>query len=81
MNSGMSKIAAAAAICASLVTSTAAAAAFPEKPIRIIVPTAIGGPSDLCIGTVTEAMYANLGQPLSVENITGAMGNIGLSDG
>jgi tripartite-type tricarboxylate transporter receptor subunit TctC len=78
MNSGMSKIAAAAAICVSLLSGTAAAAAFPEKPIRIIVPTAIGGPSDLCIRTVTEAMYANLGQPLSVENITGATGNIGL---
>ena len=58
--------------------SFAAAAAFPEKPIRVIVPTAIGGPSDLCIRTVTDVMFANLGQPLTVENITGATGNIGL---
>jgi len=64
--------------CTGYQSIVAAAAAFPEKPIRIIVPTAIGGPSDLCIRTVTEAMYANLGQPLSVENITGATGNIGL---
>lgn len=78
MNSWISNITAAAAACISLVTCTAATAAFPEKPIRIVVPTAIGGPSDLCIRTVTEAMYANLGQPLSVENITGATGNIGL---
>jgi tripartite-type tricarboxylate transporter receptor subunit TctC len=77
MKSGMSKIAAAAA-CFWLVTGAAAAAAFPEKPIRIIVPYGIGGAADLCIRTVAEAMYANLGQPIVVENITGATGNIGL---
>jgi len=57
---------------------TAAAASFPQKPIRIIVPTAVGGPSDLCIRAVTDAMQAELGQPLVVENVTGATGNIGL---
>jgi tripartite-type tricarboxylate transporter receptor subunit TctC len=71
----LSKFAALAAVCASL---AAGAAAYPEKPIRVIVPTAIGGPSDLCIRTVADAMYAHLGQPLIVENITGATGNIGL---
>lgn len=65
-------------LCVAFASGTAAAAAFPEKPIRIIVPTAIGGPSDLCIRAVTEAMQANLGQPLVVENVTGATGNIGL---
>jgi tripartite-type tricarboxylate transporter receptor subunit TctC len=66
------------AIGCALTVATAAIAAFPEKPIRIIVPTAIGGPSDLCIRTVIDVMYANLGQTLTVENITGATGNIGL---
>lgn len=74
----MSKIRAAPVICVVLLTGTAAAAAFPEKPIRIIVPTAIGGPSDLCVRAVTAAMQASLGQPLFVENVTGATGNIGL---
>ena len=55
-----------------------AAAAYPDKPIRVIVPTAVGGPSDLCIRAVAEAMSLNLGQPLVVENVTGATGNIGL---
>ncbi len=68
----------AAAIGFSIGIATAAMAAFPEKPIRIIVPTAIGGPSDLCIRTVADLMYAQLGQPISVENVTGATGNIGL---
>ena len=52
--------------------------AFPEKPIRIIVPTAISGPSDLCIRTVADAMSAQLGQPIVIENISGATGKIGL---
>lgn len=77
MNSATSRIAA-AAICVSLVAGTVAAAAFPEKPIRIIVPYGVGGPADLCVRTVAEAMYANLGQPIIIENISGATGNIGL---
>jgi len=71
-------IAAAGAICILLASGTCAAAAFPEKPIRIIVPTAVGGPSDLCIRALTEPMSAALGKPLVVENVTGATGNIGL---
>jgi len=78
MNSGMSKLAATAAICAALVTGAVAAAAFPEKPIRIIVPYGVGGPADLCVRALTEALHANLGQPLIIENISGATGNIGL---
>jgi tripartite-type tricarboxylate transporter receptor subunit TctC len=56
----------------------ATAAPFPERPIRIVVPTAIGGPSDLCLRAITEVMRADLGQHIVVENITGATGNIGL---
>jgi tripartite-type tricarboxylate transporter receptor subunit TctC len=61
-----------------VVLPSAALAAYPEKPIRIVVPTAVGGPSDLCIRAVAEAMSADLGQPIVVENVTGATGNIGL---
>ncbi len=68
----------AAAIPVALVGGAAAAASFPQKPVRIIVPTAVGGPSDLCVRAVTDAMQAELGQPLVVENVTGATGNIGL---
>ncbi len=64
MNPWISSITTAIAICVAFVSGIAAAATFPEKPIRIIVPTAIGGPSDLCIRAVTESMQANLGQPL-----------------
>jgi tripartite-type tricarboxylate transporter receptor subunit TctC len=78
VNSWTLHLTAAAAICISLVSGTAAAAGYPEKPIRVIVPTAVGGPSDLCVRAVAEAMGAHLGKPLVVENITGATGNIGL---
>jgi tripartite-type tricarboxylate transporter receptor subunit TctC len=81
MNDWMLKIAAAAVSSIVLLTSVsavAATAAFPQKPIRIVVPTAVGGPSDLCIRAVSEPMSAHLGQPLVIENVTGATGNIGL---
>ena len=74
MNAWLSWIAA----CIALFGSTATHAAFPEKPIRVVVPTAIGGPSDLCLRAVADAMRADLGQHFVVENITGATGNIGL---
>ncbi len=54
-------------------------AAFPNKPIRVIVPTASGGASDLCMRAVAQAMQARLGQPLVIVNVTGATGNIGLN--
>ena len=62
----------------SIAASAATAATFPERPIRIVVPTAIGGPSDLCLRAVADVMRADLGQHIVVENITGATGNIGL---
>ncbi|MEK7878208.1 MAG: tripartite tricarboxylate transporter substrate-binding protein [Pseudomonadota bacterium] len=78
MKRWISNIAAATAACALIVICTTAAAAFPEKSIRIIVPYGVGGPADLCVRGVAEAMYANLGQPIIIENISGATGNIGL---
>ena len=64
--------------CIAFTASNVVAATFPECPIRVVVPTAVGGPSDLCLRAVTDAMRADLGQNIVVENITGATGNIGL---
>src|SRR4051812_40658436 len=66
------------AALASMCSLAAAAATYPEKPIRIVVPTAVGGPSDLCIRAVGESMTSTLGQSVVIENVTGATGNIGL---
>ncbi|MBB5689102.1 tripartite tricarboxylate transporter substrate binding protein [Roseomonas alkaliterrae] len=49
----------------------------PSRPIRAIVPFAAGGPTDLLTRMLAEPVGAALGQPLVVENRTGAGGAIG----
>lgn len=62
-----------------LVSSAPAFAAndFPEKAIRMIVPFAAGGPSDIVARTLAEKMGAVLRQPIIVDNKGGAGGAIG----
>jgi tripartite-type tricarboxylate transporter receptor subunit TctC len=52
-------------------------AAYPDKPIRLIVPFAAGGNADLVARIVAEAMSPSLGQPIVVESRAGAGGSIG----
>jgi tripartite-type tricarboxylate transporter receptor subunit TctC len=52
-------------------------AAYPDKPIRLIVPFAAGGNADLVARIVGEAMSPSLGQPIVVESRAGAGGSIG----
>lgn len=54
-----------------------AAADFPDRPMRIIVPFAAGGATDVIARTVAQAMGEQLKQPVVVENKAGANGNIG----
>ena len=56
----------------------AAQAAFPNKPIRFIVPYAAGGTTDLVARTVGDRMAQTLGQQLLIDNRPGAGGNIGM---
>jgi tripartite-type tricarboxylate transporter receptor subunit TctC len=58
--------------------SDAAAQAFPTRPVTMIVPLAIGGSTDVIARIVAEGMRATLGQPVVVENVTGAGGTIGV---
>jgi len=51
--------------------------AYPTRPIRIIVPLAAGGGTDVLARVIAQKLSAKLGQPVTVENRTGAAGNIG----
>ena len=55
----------------------AIAQAFPERPLRIIVPFPPGGAADFLGRAVGERLSRGLNQPVTIENRTGAGGNIG----
>jgi tripartite-type tricarboxylate transporter receptor subunit TctC len=65
-----------AAVAASF-NIASASDAFPNKPIKFIVPYAAGGATDTTARLVSKELTAILGQPVVVENKAGAGGNIG----
>lgn len=54
-----------------------AQAAYPNKPVTIIVPFSAGGTTDILARVVGQSMSRDLGQPVIVDNRAGAGGNIG----
>lgn len=64
-----------------LAAAGTALAAYPERPITMIVPFAAGGPTDTIARIVGEHMSKTLGQTIVIENVTGAGGTTGITRG
>src|ERR1700675_4749336 len=58
--------------------SAAVAENYPSHPITVIVPFSAGGPSDAMMRILAERMKVTLGEPLLIENVTGAGGSLGV---
>lgn len=69
------------AITATMAVNPVQAQAYPERAITLIVPFAAGGAADTTGRIMADAMAKHLGQPIVVENISGAGGAIGSSRG
>ena len=57
----------------------AAAQPYPSRPVTFIVPFGAGGPVDSVARILSDAMRASLGQPVIIENVTGASGTLGVT--
>jgi tripartite-type tricarboxylate transporter receptor subunit TctC len=66
-----------ATLILALTAATAGAQNYPDKPIKIIVPAASGGPTDVPARLASQILQPKLGQPVVIENRPGAGGAIG----
>ena len=73
---GVRTLASLAFVAIAWVTGTALAQTFPTKTVRIIVPYAPGGPTDIVARLLGQRMSESWGQPVVSENRAGANGNI-----
>jgi tripartite-type tricarboxylate transporter receptor subunit TctC len=62
---------------AGLAAAPAFAQAYPSRPISLFVPWAPGGSTDILARIVAQQLHQSMGQPVIIENRTGASGNIG----
>ena len=64
-------------VIAVMLTGLSGASAWPDHPIKMIVPFAAGGTTDVMARIVAERLGARLGRPVIIENVAGAGGNSG----
>ena len=69
---------AAGAAAVPVASRIASGQAYPTRPITLVVPYAAGGPTDVIGRVVADGMRTALGQPVVIENVTGAGGSIGV---
>lgn len=79
MNTVQSLVATMVGALAFAMTSQSAVAAYPDKPVRIVVPNPPGGAVDVVTRKVAQQLSIQLGQSFVVENKPGASGTIGTS--
>jgi tripartite-type tricarboxylate transporter receptor subunit TctC len=72
--------AALAVAAAFLATGAGAQAAWPDKPIRVVLPFPPGGPSDIVMRLAAEKMQISLKQTIVIDNKPGAGGNLGAAE-
>jgi tripartite-type tricarboxylate transporter receptor subunit TctC len=65
-------------ICLALLSSAALAQGYPDKPVRMVVPWPPGGSVDIIGRLISVKLGQVLGQPIVIENRSGASGNIGM---
>ena len=68
----------AALICIGAAVTGAQAQGYPSRPITLVAPTSPGGPPDTIGRILGERIKVTLGQPVIVENVTGAGGSLGV---
>jgi tripartite-type tricarboxylate transporter receptor subunit TctC len=71
------RFAATSAALAAVAPIARAQGAFPSRPVTVVVPFGPGGPTDLTARLVAEKLSVRWGQPVLVENRSGAGGNLG----
>src|SRR5215216_3610442 len=61
--------------------SSASAQAYPTRPVRVLVPYAAAGPTDILARLAAQKLSEQLGKQFYVDNVGGAGGNIGMGQG
>jgi tripartite-type tricarboxylate transporter receptor subunit TctC len=69
------------AAAAPILPGIASGQTYPARPVRVIVPYAAGGPTDMLARLTTQKLSEHLGKQFYVENVGGAGGNIGMGQG
>jgi tripartite-type tricarboxylate transporter receptor subunit TctC len=69
-------------VCLAALVSTSAAPAqtYPNKPVKVIIPFAPGGVTDIAGRLIAQKLSERLGQQFYVENVAGAGGNLGMGN-
>jgi tripartite-type tricarboxylate transporter receptor subunit TctC len=73
-----SRCAIAAIGCGLIAVAPAMSQPYPSHPVTMVLPFAAGGPTDELARILAERMRVSLGQPVIVENVTGAAGTLGV---